>query len=648
METFIIYFLKANLVLSLLFLVFWLFLKGEKFFRLNRAILLGIIVSSLLLPVAPSPQNFGVSTNTLYQTHYTDFIGFDNRVNVPENNIKTDQKDTTLQVATTGTISAKQISLTSFAFFVYLIICTGLLIRFLAQLIRLFNILKNSEKRVEGGIIFCNSKADLTPFSFFNYLVINESKYNKSQTDQIVEHEKVHIKQWHTLDILFAEAFSLFFWANPLVNLLKQYVKLNLEYIADQEVINTGVDTKSYQLNILNACLNPASVPLTNLFTSSKTKLRIKMMNTRKSPLYNMYKYAFVLPLVVLMYVVVNTANAKNESDVSLTTPDGLRAYESLFQFKPWKDSYLTMKAKTVVNTENAEKESSIPKKASDFKAYEGYYKFQFKPGVDSYIHIRSQNNHLLLREQWSGKEVIFEQQSELEFLNKAENFSLKFTKTKEGAITQVLAYNKDLWNKDNEYRPKIKTAGKLTSDQLKTFEGYYQLRGNKEMVAKMVTSGNDLIVKTLWNGIESTYSPESELVFFLRSGDNGITIKFEKDANGNITSGTDFMGRTWYKNDNYTPRKEIQMTAKQLQLYEGIYTFEFKPGKRETITIKALDGTLELKEAWSGKEITFFPESDLDFFSKQRPFPLKFTKDANGNVTHLLAFEKDLWTKAK
>jgi tetratricopeptide (TPR) repeat protein len=78
--------------------------------------------------------------------------------------------------------------------------------------------------------------------------------------------------------------------------------------------------------------------------------------------------------------------------------------------------------------------------KSGDFRAYEGYYKFQFQPGKDEYIKIITKNNHLVLIELWNGNEISFEQKSQLEFFNESRNYPLKFTKTKEGAIIQVLA----------------------------------------------------------------------------------------------------------------------------------------------------------------------------------------------------------------
>ncbi len=89
-----------------------------------------------------------------------------------------------------------------------------------------------------------------------------------------------------------------------------------------------------------------------------------------------------------------------------------------------------------------------------DFKAYEGYYKFQFEPGKNEYIKIITKNNHLVLIETWNGAEITFDQQAELEFFNEIRNYPLKFTKNKEGAIIEVLVHNKDLWKKADDHKP--------------------------------------------------------------------------------------------------------------------------------------------------------------------------------------------------
>ncbi|RYU94299.1 serine hydrolase [Emticicia agri] len=89
-----------------------------------------------------------------------------------------------------------------------------------------------------------------------------------------------------------------------------------------------------------------------------------------------------------------------------------------------------------------------------DFKAYEGYYTFQFEPGKDVYIKILTKNGHLGLIETWHGGEITLDQQSELEFFNETRNYPIKFTKNKEGAIVEMLVHNKDVWKKADNYKP--------------------------------------------------------------------------------------------------------------------------------------------------------------------------------------------------
>src|SRR4051812_23906837 len=53
MENYITYFLKVNVILTLLFFIYYIMLKKEKFFRLNRFFLLGSVIVSVLLPLVP-------------------------------------------------------------------------------------------------------------------------------------------------------------------------------------------------------------------------------------------------------------------------------------------------------------------------------------------------------------------------------------------------------------------------------------------------------------------------------------------------------------------------------------------------------------------------------------------------------------------
>jgi hypothetical protein len=87
-------------------------------------------------------------------------------------------------------------------------------------------------------------------------------------------------------------------------------VKLNVEFIADKAVLDSGADPLSYQYSMLR-CLQPSQLPLVNLFASSKIKTRIHMMNKKRSSIRNLYKYALALPLLAGSYFIVNPLKAR-------------------------------------------------------------------------------------------------------------------------------------------------------------------------------------------------------------------------------------------------------------------------------------------------------------------------------------------------
>ena len=123
---------------------------------------------------------------------------------------------------------------------------------------------------------------------------------------------------------------------------------------------------------------------------------------------------------------------------------------------------------------------------------------------------------------------------------------------------------------------------------------------------------------------------------------------KFSKDKNGVATHVLVFDKDTWKKVKEYTPRKELTLSPEKLKSFEGRYTFEFQPGQPAFLQIAAKADHLLLKEMWTGNEIKFKALSELEFYNKERAFPLKFTKNSTGTVTHVLAFNRDLWTKVK
>jgi CubicO group peptidase (beta-lactamase class C family) len=165
-------------------------------------------------------------------------------------------------------------------------------------------------------------------------------------------------------------------------------------------------------------------------------------------------------------------------------------------------------------------------------KAFEGYYKAS---GNSNYLQFTAKEDQLLLTQLWDGRQILFSPESEVDFFCKDFPFPLKFTKDKDGAITEVLAFKRDVWVKDNNYKPVVRKAITLTPAQLKILEGKYQLQQNKGLIVQITAADNHLFVKQLWDGKELLFVPESELEFFAK--DNPLfPIRFIKDKDGAIT----------------------------------------------------------------------------------------------------------------
>lgn len=83
------------------------------------------------------------------------------------------------------------------------------------------------------------------------------------------------------------------------------------------------------------------------------------------------------------------------------------------------------------------------------WKSLEGTYALD---GADSrQLLFTSKDDKLILKQNWDGREITFEAESDTEFFCRDFEFPLKFTKNEKGEITQVLAFGKDLWIRAKE-----------------------------------------------------------------------------------------------------------------------------------------------------------------------------------------------------
>lgn len=159
---------------------------------------------------------------------------------------------------------------------------------FAKNLKTIYSFIKQSPKVNKSNYWIVNFKSEIPAFSFFNYIFINEDFKNLTENDfQIIKkHELVHVKQYHTIDVLFVEFIDIVFWFNPLLKYLKKSLLEIHEYIADEKVAGEGENKVTYANLLLNLASETKVFSLVASFTGEHIKRRIIMMaKPRTSPI---------------------------------------------------------------------------------------------------------------------------------------------------------------------------------------------------------------------------------------------------------------------------------------------------------------------------------------------------------------------------
>lgn len=167
-------------------------------------------------------------------------------------------------------------------------------------------------------------------FSFWRTKVVDQKNPNLTVIDA---HEGVHVKQLHTLDILFVETINVFFWFNPIVYAYRRSLQTLHEYLADEYAVNFAESKKQYAMLLFLQNLN-AGPALANTFNNAPLlESRIKMLQRKKSSHYRLWKYFLCFPLLLAVALLCSfhTSNlhhtAHKKTDRAANFPGGFEAF---------------------------------------------------------------------------------------------------------------------------------------------------------------------------------------------------------------------------------------------------------------------------------------------------------------------------------
>ncbi|MBF4487063.1 M56 family metallopeptidase [Flavobacterium sp. CSZ] len=287
MEALFTFIAKSSGLLVLFYCAYYFLLRKETFFTSSRWFLLAGLITSIILPFAVYNKIVWVepaAVEVLALDQKTYGVSNLNFSQIPIHTIENESFE----------INWNYVLLA-----IYILGFLALVIKFVLDFYSLNSVLKGKKVQQQADFKFVDINENIAPFSYFDYIVYNSSMYTASELENIIEHEKVHSDQNHTIDVLISRVFCVLFWFNPIIWLYKKAILQNLEFIADSEAAKKISDKKAYQYTLLKITTHESCVAITNHFYQSLIKKRIVMLNKNQSKKRNYWKYYAIIPALV-------------------------------------------------------------------------------------------------------------------------------------------------------------------------------------------------------------------------------------------------------------------------------------------------------------------------------------------------------------
>ena len=293
---FLIYDAKVAVLIAVFYMFYRLMLARETFHRVNRLVLLLTAVASFVLPLCVITMHETVTMETM-PVMTVDNLTVDDVAPMPEPVVETPWWQILLPVL----------------FMIGMVVTIG---HTLMSMFRILMLIKRSEKhpQSDGTTICVSGNADVPPFSWMHYIVMNQSDYAERNA-AILAHERGHIRLRHSWDLLLVDTLTALQWFNPAMWMLRSDLRAIHEYEADGEVLSLGINARQYQYLLITKAASIGGYSLANGISHSTLKNRINMMLHKKSSQTSLLKLLALVPIVGLALAV----NAEKVQDVVYT-----------------------------------------------------------------------------------------------------------------------------------------------------------------------------------------------------------------------------------------------------------------------------------------------------------------------------------------
>lgn len=290
------YLIFSTLSMGLLLLFYHAFMEQEKIHHFNRGFLIFALVFSLLVPFLP----VGLFSSAPSLADYESLITLET---VPQDlsTVVPHQKEIATDTSTLVSFTLSDLIFWS-SLLIYSCVTIFLFIRFL----RIVHMIQLKTRRhpltsYMGTAVVLHDEQTV-PYTLLKTIYVNRDQFRSgSITPEVLRHELAHVRQLHSLDILFIEILKIILWFNPVLYFYKKAMMLNHEFIADQAVLSTGASLPSYQQLLFDALQLKTPHGLSSNFSFSITKKRFTMMTKTHSRFRSAFKMLLPAPLIIVL-----------------------------------------------------------------------------------------------------------------------------------------------------------------------------------------------------------------------------------------------------------------------------------------------------------------------------------------------------------
>jgi len=295
-NSFIYYVLESSICLLLFLTVYRLLIANLTHFSWMRIYLLISLILSLILPLVIIPIQWNSSIHTANLFNYSGFLTGNKSAGYYEGHALSNDSRNNI-----GAVLLQGMIILLIAVYIF-----GLLYKtynFARNLRSIQKCVKQNPKVKEGRFWLVDLNEKVPPFSFFNYIFITNSyqKLSADELQRIKDHEKVHSRQLHSLDVLFIELISIIFWFNPLLIYLKKSIQEIHEYIVDEKIAEKGKGKKDYAELLLKLASEVKGFNLSAGFSGSQIKRRLVMIGRQRSLPGHKLMFIILVPLTILL-----------------------------------------------------------------------------------------------------------------------------------------------------------------------------------------------------------------------------------------------------------------------------------------------------------------------------------------------------------